>query len=130
VLRSSARNGSRISKRSTSAAPPPPPHPNRDVNLRRCSASSEERIGKRTSGSAGVHPGWQCRLHQIMWARWIEVAVEHELEARRAYLDIVAKPESDAILREFRASQRATSQPLARKLHVRTITEVSRSLRA
>jgi hypothetical protein len=32
------------------------------------------------------------------------VAVEHELEARRAYLDIVAKPESDAILREFRAS--------------------------
>src|SRR6266511_785540 len=44
------------------------------------------------------------QMHQIIWARWIEVSVEHELEARRAHLDIGAKPESDAILREFRAS--------------------------
>ena len=29
---------------------------------------------------------------------------DRQLEARRACLDIVAKPESDAILREFRAS--------------------------
>jgi hypothetical protein len=54
-------------------------------------------LGKRS-------PGMAVQMHQIMWARWIEVSVEHELEARRAYLDIVAKPESDAILREFRAS--------------------------
>jgi len=43
-------------------------------------------------------------MHQIMWARWVEIAVEHELEARRAFQDIVAKPDGDALLREFRAS--------------------------
>ena len=64
---------------------------------RRDHREEDVRIGKRS-------PGLAVRMHQIMWARWIEVAVEHELEARRAYLDIVAKPESDAILREFRAS--------------------------
>jgi hypothetical protein len=32
------------------------------------------------------------------------VAVEHELEARRAFGEVVAHPESGVILREFRAS--------------------------
>jgi len=54
-------------------------------------------IGKRS-------PGLAISMHQIMWARWIEVAVEHELDARRAYREIVAKPDSDGLLREFRAS--------------------------
>jgi len=54
-------------------------------------------LGKRS-------PGMAVQMHQIIWARWIEVSVEHELEARRAHLDIVAKPESDTILREFPAS--------------------------
>jgi hypothetical protein len=64
---------------------------------RRTHREEDVRLGKRS-------PGLAVRMHQIMWARWIEVAVEHELEARRAYLDIVAKPESDAIVREFHAS--------------------------
>jgi hypothetical protein len=64
---------------------------------RKAHREGDVRLGKRS-------PGMAVQMHQIMWARWIEVAVEHELEARRAYLDIVAKPESDAILREFRAS--------------------------
>lgn len=54
-------------------------------------------LGKRS-------PGLSVAMHQIMWARWIEVAVEHELEARRAFGEVVAHPESGAILREFRAS--------------------------
>jgi hypothetical protein len=64
---------------------------------RRAHRDEDVRLGRRS-------PGLAVQMHQIMWARWIEVAVEHELEARRAYLDIGAKPESDAILREFRAS--------------------------
>ncbi len=43
-------------------------------------------------------------MHQIMWARWAEVAVDHELIAREAFAGIVANPESDTILRDFRAS--------------------------
>jgi hypothetical protein len=54
-------------------------------------------LGKRS-------PGLSVAMHQIMWARWIEVAVEHELEARRAFGEVVAHPESGVILREFRAS--------------------------
>lgn len=64
---------------------------------RKAHREEDVRLGKRS-------PGLAVQMHQIMWARWIEVAVEHELEARRAYLDIVARPESGAILREFRAS--------------------------
>jgi hypothetical protein len=43
-------------------------------------------------------------MHQIMWARWAEVAVEHELEARRALADVIARTGGEALLREFRAS--------------------------
>ncbi|MFC3891624.1 hypothetical protein ACFOWZ_09055 [Lentzea rhizosphaerae] len=49
-------------------------------------------------------PGTHVAMHQIMWARWIEVAVEHELIARAAFPELLARAESDAILREFRAS--------------------------
>lgn len=49
-------------------------------------------------------PGVSIRMHQIMWARWAEVAVEQELTAREAFADIVAQSDSDAILQEFRAS--------------------------
>ncbi|WP_143091546.1 hypothetical protein [Lentzea albida] len=49
-------------------------------------------------------PGTHVAMHQIMWARWLEVAVEHELLAREAFPELLAKAKSDAILREFRAS--------------------------
>lgn len=64
---------------------------------RRAHRQADVELGKRS-------PGLAISMHQIMWARWVEVAVEHELEARRAFQDIVAKPDSDALLREFRAS--------------------------
>ena len=54
-------------------------------------------LGKRS-------PGLSVAMHQIMWARWTEVAVEHELEARGAFGELIAHPESGVILREFRAS--------------------------
>jgi hypothetical protein len=44
------------------------------------------------------------RMHQIMWARWAEVAVEHELDAREAFAAIVANPEAGSLLKDFRAS--------------------------
>jgi hypothetical protein len=44
------------------------------------------------------------RMHQIMWARWAEVAVEHELDARGAFAAIVANPEEGSLLKDFRAS--------------------------
>ena len=43
-------------------------------------------------------------MHQIMWARWAEVAVEHELIAREAFAGIVANPDAGTILQDFRAS--------------------------
>jgi len=49
-------------------------------------------------------PGTSIVMHQIMWARWAEVAVEHELAAREAFAGIVAHAESDSILKDFRAS--------------------------
>jgi hypothetical protein len=64
---------------------------------RRAHRQADVELGKRS-------PGLAISMHQIMWARWVEIAVEHELEARRAFQDIVAKPDSDALLREFRAS--------------------------
>lgn len=43
-------------------------------------------------------------MHQIMWARWVEVAVEHELEARQAFKELMSRAHSDPLLVEFRAS--------------------------
>jgi hypothetical protein len=53
--------------------------------------------GRRAAGTSVV-------MHQIMWARWAEVAEEHELVAREAFASIVANPESGSILDDFRAS--------------------------
>ena len=44
-------------------------------------------LGKRS-------PGLSIAMHQIMWARWIEVAVDHELEARRASGRLSPTPEA------------------------------------
>ena len=64
---------------------------------RREHREEDVRMGKRA-------PGLSVRMQQIMWARWIEVAVEHELEARDAFRDLKSRAHSDALLIEFRAS--------------------------
>jgi hypothetical protein len=48
--------------------------------------------------------GISITMHQIMWARWAEVAVEHELAAREAFAGVGANPDADSILEDFRAS--------------------------
>jgi hypothetical protein len=64
---------------------------------RRSHREEDVRMGKRP-------PGVSVAMHRIMWKTWIEVAVEHELDSRRAFLDIVANPETGAIVREFNAA--------------------------
>jgi hypothetical protein len=64
---------------------------------RRSHRQQDVQMGKRS-------PGTSIAMHQIMWARWVEVAVEHELTARKAFAAIVAQHGSDALMREFRAS--------------------------
>jgi hypothetical protein len=49
-------------------------------------------------------PGIAVTLRQVMWVRWMEVAVQHELEAKLAYQDILRTPNGDSLLNEFRAS--------------------------
>jgi hypothetical protein len=39
-----------------------------------------------------------------MWARWLEIAVEHEMEARQCLQELIAEQSSDPLGREFRAS--------------------------
>ncbi len=63
---------------------------------RRAHREEDVRMGRRS-------PGLSIAMHQIMWARWAEVAVEHELTARRAFAEIV-QGDSDVLLRELRAS--------------------------
>jgi hypothetical protein len=64
---------------------------------RRAQREEDVRLGKR-------EPGVSIRMHRIMWATWLEVAVEHELEAQEAFLEITHQSEGDALVREFRAS--------------------------
>jgi len=64
---------------------------------RRAHREEDIRKGKRS-------PELSVSMHQIMWARWAEVAVEHEIEAREAFAQIVDRAHSDPLLREFRAS--------------------------
>lgn len=64
---------------------------------RRTHREEDIRRGKRP-------PGLSIAMHQIMWARWAEVAVEHEMEAREAFAQIVERAHSEPLLREFRAS--------------------------
>jgi len=49
-------------------------------------------------------PGLAIQMHQIMWVRWLEAAVEHEMEAREAFWELMKQASSDPLLREFRAS--------------------------
>jgi hypothetical protein len=48
--------------------------------------------------------GVSITMHQIMWARWAEVAIEPELVAREAFAGVVANPDAGSILQDFRAS--------------------------
>jgi hypothetical protein len=78
------------------------PDKRREITMQFAAARQAHRrediaLGKRS-------PGLGIAMRQIMWARWMEVAVEHEVEARRCFREIVAKAESDSVLREFRAS--------------------------
>lgn len=41
--------------------------------------------GRRAAGEG-------IRMHQVMWGRWAEAAVEHELAAREAFAAVVANP--------------------------------------
>lgn len=58
--------------------------------------------GKRPAGTA-------VTMRQVMWARWIEIAVAHELQARDEFRRIISEPESGALISEFRASLVAIS---------------------
>jgi len=49
-------------------------------------------------------PDMHIAMRQIMWARWLEIAVASELEARDAYREILTHHHSDPLLRELRAS--------------------------
>ena len=66
---------------------------------RRAHREEDVRLGRRS-------PGFSIGMHRIMWATWVEVAVEHELEARRSFQNIVSNPHTagDYLIREFRAS--------------------------
>lgn len=57
---------------------------------RRTHREGDIRRGKRP-------PGLSIAMHQIMWARWSEVAVEHELEAREAFVQIVERAHSEPL---------------------------------
>jgi hypothetical protein len=46
---------------------------------------------------------------QAMWACWLEVSVEHELQARSDFMRFKEDPESDAIVAELRSSLVAIS---------------------
>lgn len=69
---------------------------------RKAHREEDIRAGKRAHGLS-------VSMRQNMWARWIEVAVEHELAAREAYHGILANPNSDNLIREFHASLVATT---------------------
>ena len=67
------------------------------AEYRRAHREEDLAAGRRAAGTAIV-------MHQIMWARWAEVAVEHELIAREAFAGVVANPDAGSILQDFRAS--------------------------
>ena len=63
---------------------------------RRAHREAEINAGRRLSGVSVV-------MHQIMWARWLEVAVEQELRALEAFM-LILQGERKPITDEFRAS--------------------------
>jgi hypothetical protein len=48
--------------------------------------------------------GTSITIHQIMWAQWAEIAIEHELIAREAFAALVANNDADTIRHDFQAS--------------------------
>ena len=55
--------------------------------------------------AAGKRPsGESVMMRQIMWARWIEIAVASELQAREEFRWIVSTPGSGALTAELRSS--------------------------
>lgn len=56
---------------------------------------------RRQSRSAGAGPA--VKLHRVMWVDWIEIAVDHELTARRAHRIVIAGSVDD-LAPELRAS--------------------------
>ena len=45
-------------------------------------------------------PGGRIQMHAIMWPRWIEVAVNHEMAARKIYAELV-EGRTDRLREEF-----------------------------
>lgn len=55
--------------------------------------------------AAGRRPeGTAILMRQVMWARWLEIAVEHESAAKGSFRQIVADPNRGAHIQEFRDS--------------------------
>jgi hypothetical protein len=66
------------------------------VEFRRQHREEDIRRGKRA-------PGFSIQMHQIMWARWIEIAAAHELAARIAY-DEIRSGQTAKLTEELRQS--------------------------
>lgn len=66
--------------------------------FRRQHREEDARRGKRAA-----RLGISVRMHQIMWARWIEVAVAHEMAARQAY-DQICAGDNSQLVEELRQS--------------------------
>lgn len=66
------------------------------ARFRRQHREEDIRRGKRA-------PGLAIRMHQIMWARWIEVAAAHEAAAAKAF-DAICAGETPQLVDELRQS--------------------------
>jgi hypothetical protein len=66
---------------------------------RRAYKEEDVRLGRRLPGI-----GASVALHQIMWARWFEIAVLHELEARSAYQPLLVERDALALVSEYRSA--------------------------
>jgi hypothetical protein len=77
------------------------PEERQQVNNDFAARRRQHRLEDEAAGRRG--PGPSIRMRQIMWARWLEIAVAHELEARDAFRQLVDRQHLDPLLREFRA---------------------------
>jgi hypothetical protein len=80
----------------------PPPEERRGLDewfspRRKAQRETDVALGKRSAGM-GV------AMRQIMWARWLDIAVDHELVARQAFNELVTRRHSDPLGRDFLAS--------------------------
>ena len=67
------------------------------AEYRRRHRTEDVAAGRRQAGGG-------IMLHQIMWVQWAEIAVEHELVAREAFVTVVANQDGAAIRQDFQAS--------------------------